>query len=35
VSHSGAYAPELKPEQKLAQEVTPQRERIFDIGLDL
>jgi hypothetical protein len=41
VSHSSAHALEMKPEQKLEQAVTPQREiaqkqeQSFDFGLGL
>ena len=41
VSHSSAHAPEMKPEQKQEQAVTPQREiaqkqeQSFDFGLGL
>jgi len=41
VSHSSAHVPEMKPEQKQEQAVTPQREiapeqeQSFDIGLGL
>jgi hypothetical protein len=43
VSHSSAHAPEMKPEQKQEQEravtpqqeIVPQQEQSFDIGLGL
>jgi hypothetical protein len=39
VSHSSAYAPEIKPEQKQAvtqqREIAPKQEQRFDIGLGL
>jgi hypothetical protein len=33
VSHSSAHAPEMKPEQRQEQAVTPQQEQSLDIDL--
>jgi hypothetical protein len=35
VSHSSVHSPEMKQEQKQEQDVTPQQEQSFDIGLGL